>query len=68
MKLLPLKRIKEIQQYCLRNIHSKAEKFISEGPYEVINYDYTNKLQAKVKQLMKKISFINEYRKVPDRK
>ena len=42
---------------------TKAEKFISEGPYEEIKYDYTNKFQARVKRLIKEISFINEYRK-----
>lgn len=32
---------------------TKAEKFISEGPYEEIKYDYTNKFQARVKRLIK---------------
>ena len=41
---------------------TKDEKFISEGPYEEIKYGYTNKFQARVKRLVKEISFINEYK------
>lgn len=41
----------------------KTEEFISNGPYEVIRYDYTNKYQAQVKKIMKEKSIFEEFKK-----
>lgn len=42
---------------------NKAENFIKEGPYKEIKYDYTSKYQARIKKVMKEITFIDEKRK-----
>lgn len=41
----------------------KTEEFIKLGPYKEINYNYTNKFQAKIKRVIKENSELNNYEK-----
>lgn len=43
---------------------NKMEEFLRDGPYEEIKYDYTSKYHAKMKNVMKKITFIEKKKKI----